>query len=179
MNFSSGRTLLSFIIVAARVRRRQDSIRTRFLDTPPLLVLHVEYLSLLPRTRIYNPLVLSRQGRQPRPIPPPSSLACSHSCLTDRRQTELPCCRSSPKHIRGPVFPLYFLPACSCSRPTIQRQTEIPCRRASLWFRICPYFALRSYCLRRTFHALAWPLVCPPPPRDYLVPRLSTLLSRA
>jgi len=92
-----------------RVCRRQDSIRTRFLDTPPLPVLHVEYLSLLPRTRIYNLLALPRQGKQPRPISPSSHLRVP---ILARQIDDKPSYRAivSLKHICGPVFPFIFWP---------------------------------------------------------------------
>jgi len=59
--------MLSFVIVAARVCRRQDSIYTRFPRFHPLLVFHVEYLSLLPWTRVYKPLAWPHQEDNPFP----------------------------------------------------------------------------------------------------------------
>lgn len=108
MNLSSGRTPLSFVIVAVRVYRRQDSIRIRFLDTPPLLVLHVEYLSLLPRTRIYNLLALPRQGKQPRSISPPFHLrAPILARQIDDKLSHRAIARLSETHL-WPSFSLYF-----------------------------------------------------------------------
>ena len=61
--------MLSFVIVAARVCRRRDSIYTRF-PHPRRLVFHVEYLSLLPWTRVYRPLAWPHQEGNRSLFPP-------------------------------------------------------------------------------------------------------------
>jgi len=76
INITSFQTPLSFVIVAARVCRRQDRFRIR---VSPLFSHHHLGLTYI------IPLIWPRQGRQPKPtfLPPPPLCICVPSTLRD------------------------------------------------------------------------------------------------